>query len=108
MARTDWGDVFAALQNEHRRRLLLALAELEPQDDRVSNLSRIHDGESDYERFKTNMYHKHLPMLRARGYVSWDQENHEVSCGPNFDEIEPVLELVREGNEERPTGLVTH
>lgn len=100
MSRTEWGNVFAALQNEHRRRLLLSLSKRGPQDDRITNLERIYDGQSDYERFKTNMYHKHLPMLSDRGYVKWNQNDHEVACGQRFEEIEPVLDLIREREED--------
>jgi hypothetical protein len=106
MPRIDWENVFVALQNEQRRRLLLTLRTQESQDDRVTSLRYLHDGESDFERFKTNMYHRHLPLLRRRGYVDWDQENHEVSRGSNFSEVEPVLELVEDRDDDRSIELV--
>jgi hypothetical protein len=90
---------YKALAHERRRALLLVL----------------HDGEgpvrfdlaaSDggFDGFITEMYHNHLPVLRAADLVSWDAETGEVRCGERFDELRPVLEAIVE-HEDDPATL---
>jgi hypothetical protein len=50
------------------------------------------------------MRHVHLPKLVEYGFVVWDEDEHEVEKGPNFDEIRPVLELLNDHAEELPDG----
>jgi len=33
-------------------------------------------------------------MLDDYGFVTWDEETNEVSKGPRFEDIRPLLELV--------------
>jgi hypothetical protein len=50
--------------------------------------------------------HLHLPKLAACGYIQWDKQTHEVSKGPRFGEIEPLLELVQTHSDQLPDGWV--
>ena len=50
------------------------------------------------------MRHTHLPKLVEYGFVEWDRDTHEVVKGPEFDEIEPLLELLDEHDDELPEG----
>jgi predicted transcriptional regulator len=92
-------DVLDSMANEQRRTLLVALLEHNPQDD-----TPLVDAESDaaaVERLVT-MQHVHLPKLADYGIIEWDRETHEVTKGPKFDEIRPLLELLAEHEDELP------
>lgn len=56
---------------------------------------------SDLDPFVT-LRHLHLPVLEERGFVRWDRENHRVTRGPRFEELEPFLELLRELQDDLP------
>lgn len=48
------------------------------------------------EQARIEMNHLHLPKLEAMGYVEWDRDSNTVTRGPRFDEIVPVLGLLRD------------
>lgn len=88
---------FDALANEHRRSLLIALSENNPRTVTEDATATGDDGTAPTEhRLSTEMYHVHLPKLDAYGYVRWDEETGEVTKGPQFDELRPLLECVAE------------
>ncbi|WP_318567160.1 hypothetical protein [Salinigranum marinum] len=91
---------FDALADVRRRRLLFALEERNPRPD-----SPPHDrglSRSALEREQLLLRHVHLPKLDAYGYVSWDREAHQVTKGPRFAEIRPLLALLREHADDLP------
>ncbi|MDG5778162.1 transcriptional regulator [Haloarculaceae archaeon H-GB2-1] len=95
-------DIFDALANVHRRRLLVALLGHNPQQDTVRTPEDAHGGEKAVETLQKELYHTHLPKLEQAGFISWDQETREVRKGPRFDEIRPLLELMRDHADELP------
>lgn len=48
------------------------------------------------------LVHNHLPKLAKAGYVDWDRDTGEISKGPRFDEIEPLLDLIEAHVDELP------
>jgi hypothetical protein len=90
-----------ALSNIHRRRLLLALLEHNPQDE-VPTINAAREDETDSMEQLVQMQHVHLPKLAEYGFIDWDEDSHEVSKGTNFDEIRPLLELMAEHEDELP------
>jgi len=48
------------------------------------------------------LVHTHLPKLEAAGLIDWDRETGEVTRGPNYEEIEPLLELIEDHADELP------
>lgn len=82
----------------HRRLILLSLnhGSVETQEDVV-----LRSG-SDKEVTETQLVHNHLPKLEEAGYITWDRETGEISEGPDFDEIEPILELLENHADELP------
>ncbi len=50
--------------------------------------------------------HIHLPRLAAAGYIVWEEQSHEISQGPRFEEIESFPELVQTHSECLPNGWV--
>ncbi|WP_293028215.1 hypothetical protein [Natronococcus sp.] len=82
--------VFDALASEQRRRILFALLN-EPLPLEVDGGSLTGERElSDAVRLEQR--HIHLPKLSDYGFVRWNPERDVVEVGPQFEEIEPVLE----------------
>jgi hypothetical protein len=50
------------------------------------------------------MRHTHLPKLEESGFIEWDQERNIVRKGPQFEEIQPLLELMENHADELPDG----
>ena len=92
---------FRVLANRQRRLLLLALLNHNPRDDvPVSESPQggfAPSGVGQIEYFQT-----HLPLLEEDGYIEWDRESEEVSKGPNFDELLPLLDLLDQHGDELP------
>lgn len=49
----------------------------------------------------TALYHVHLPKLDDYGFVEWDRETESVRRGPVFDEVEPLVEELRNRVDDR-------
>lgn len=94
--------VFDALTDGHRRRLLVALVDHNPQT--TTEPARVPQ-ESPAE-VQVRMHHVHLPKLADYGFVEWDRDERVVIKGPRFDEIEPVLELMVDHRDELPAGCL--
>ncbi|PSP79203.1 hypothetical protein BRC81_07005 [Halobacteriales archaeon QS_1_68_20] len=81
-----------ALGHVDRRRLLLALLNAEEAALPIEFDQLEHEtAESDV---LLSFYHNHLPKLEDRGFVDANLDQHSVTRGPRFDEIEPLLELL--------------
>lgn len=102
--------VVDALAHRYRRRLLVALCEHNPQDATDTQgaeeaLGAVEDvGDVDPELIETELVHNHLPKLEEFGFIRWNDETGEISRGPNWDDIEPLLRLLRDHEEELPDG----
>ncbi|QLD88598.1 hypothetical protein HWV07_05950 [Natronomonas salina] len=113
-------DVFEALSDVQRRKLLVDLLEHNPQTvETISEASREVGGMSEglkeeylasdaeisgADKSHVRLYHVHLPMLVEYGFVEWDRESNTVVKGARFDAIRPVLELLEENHETLPAG----
>ncbi len=95
-------EYFKALSNVHRRRLLVALLDHNPQQDAVDVPEEVDKGDISLEALRLELYHSHLPRLEEAGFIRWNRDTHEVTRGPNFDEIRPLLELIRNHPDELP------
>lgn len=85
--------IFEALRDKRRRQLLVELLECSPQET-VALPAVIPEEETDAEALYTLMAHNHLPKLEEMEYIRWDRENNEITRGPQFENIEPSLELL--------------
>lgn len=97
----SFDDMVEALADIQRRNLLVALLEHNPQNDSPVGIADSGSEGAAVERLVT-MNHVHLPKLVDYGFIHWDEESHEVRKGPNFDEIEPLLELLDDHEDELP------
>lgn len=86
------------LSNVHRRRLVLSLLAHNPQSDRPAEPDRS-DRAVGERGLAIELRHVHLPKLAAAGYVDWNRSTGTVTKGPRFDELEPLLTLLRENRE---------
>jgi predicted transcriptional regulator len=97
----SFDDMVDALADVQRRKLLVALLQHNPQDDAPVVIADS-DGEADAVDRLVTMQHVHLPKLVDYGFIEWNEETHEVSKGPKFDEIRPLLELLDDHEDELP------
>lgn len=80
---------FEALANEHRRQILFSLlAEPSPVD-----IDSPPDPVRERQISLIKCHHVHLPKLTDYGFVRWTPGTNTVEKGPQFGEIEPLLEL---------------
>ncbi len=96
-------DKLSVLSNSHRRRLLRTLIDdSAPNTPTVSpNAVETDGGDREYAIV---LHHVHLPQLEDHGIITWNQATGEVTKGPQFDEIEPLLAAVTKNHSTQPAG----
>jgi len=100
----EFDTAIEAIAKPYRRHLLVALLEHNPQaDDNVDPLN-INSGLEESETLQLELLHNHLPKLEELEYIDWNQDNREVSKGPKWDEIAPLVELIHNHRDELPDG----
>jgi hypothetical protein len=85
-------DQLSVLSNVHRRHTLLALLEENPEDDRTIASGGSDPGEGQQT---IAMEHVHLPQLEDHGYINRNREENSVTKGAQFDEIKPLLAILK-------------
>lgn len=93
-----------ALTDPYRRQLLVALITHNPQDDDDRDPLDILTGEEEPDVLQTELVHRHLPHLADKGYITWNRDTNEISKGPNWDEVAPLLELIHDHRDDLPDG----
>ncbi|AZH26195.1 DUF7344 domain-containing protein [Haloplanus aerogenes] len=102
MAPSDFG-IYEALVHPYRRRLLVAMLDADRRDAPYPDpLEFAPDAEE--ERHRIGMIHTHLPKLDDMGVIQWDRETEELSKGPRWDDLEPLLRWMDENRDELPEG----
>lgn len=101
---TNVNELFDLLANAQRRRLLIHMLEHNPEDDTKPYIGDMDVDDADVEEILMQMTHIHLPKLEADGFINWDQEEHVVTKGPNFEEVRPLVELLNNHEDELPNG----
>ena len=91
------------LASKYRRRLLVALLEHNPQDDEDPQIpDDVHITDENLDDLMMQMSHVHLPKLEEAGFIEWDRDTNAIRKGGKFDEIRPLLELMRNHADELP------
>ncbi|WP_265110617.1 DUF7344 domain-containing protein [Halosolutus halophilus] len=93
MSQDHPNSVYEALTRSERRQLLDALAITK------QNIELHPSGMT--ERRWIELYHIHLPKLEDAGLINWDTEDHVITKGPRFEEIQPLFASMHE-NVDRP------
>lgn len=84
-------ELLDALAHHHRRRVLTRLDHAEsavPLDD-------LDVREADVDLLHERLYHVHLPKLERAGFIEWDKERNVVRPGPRYDDVAPLVALLR-------------
>lgn len=97
-------DLFEALSNPYRRQLLVALLEHNPQDDYDRDPLDLVSDDIEPDVLELHLFHSHLPKLEEMDFITWDRETNEISKGPDWDEIKPLLTLIDSHQDELPDG----
>jgi uncharacterized protein (DUF2344 family) len=98
--------LFEALANEHRRKLLIALLDENPQDAAVYASEAVDAEAANPEhRLRTAMYHIHLPKLVDYELIEWHTDTREIVKGPRFEEVRPLLERIDDRSESNEPRL---
>lgn len=84
-------DLFDALADSQRRRILAELLDHNPRDASVVSAGKT---EEKRERERITKHHVHLPKLDDYGFIEWDRSEEVVTRGPRFDEIKVILESI--------------
>ena len=92
-------DALDALGDTQRRNLLISLLESTAPEEITAGLD---DSEQDTMDSLIRMRHVHLPKLAAYGIIEGDKKTDNVTKGPAFDEIKPLLELLVAHEDELP------
>lgn len=103
LAHVPLDDALDALHHIQRRKLLIDLLDYNSQDDSPIVLA---DSETDADalEYLVAMRHVHLPKLVEYGFINWNRDTNEVTQGPNFSEIKPLLQLLADNEDELPYG----
>jgi predicted transcriptional regulator len=101
----SFDDIADALADAQRRELLVALVEQSPRDDSPVVVAGS-ENDADGVGRPVAMKHIHLPKLADYGFIDRDEETREVSRGPNFGAIRPLLELLEDHEDELPEDWV--
>lgn len=87
-------EVFHAMSNDCRRRVLRALSAHDPTGPPLSIPEDIARETEDAEQLAVSLHHSHLPKLEQLGFIEYDQSTRTVVRGPQFDELQPILSLI--------------
>lgn len=103
LAHVPFDAALDALGLAQRRELLFALLERGRLGDAPVTLADSAD-RTDTEEGRVATDDTHLPKLVEYGYVRWDRDVGAVERGPDFEEIEPLLELLSDHRDELSDG----
>ncbi|WP_420028725.1 DUF7344 domain-containing protein [Halorussus caseinilyticus] len=99
-------ELFEILSHEYRRRILMAVAQHNPQDEDDITSESIADGHEEdsdaLDLLHQQLYHTHLPKLADTGFINWDRDTGTITRGSRFEEIRPLLRLMHDHQDELP------
>ncbi|GAA1290974.1 hypothetical protein GCM10009647_000020 [Streptomyces sanglieri] len=91
------GSMMDALRERTRRVILMTLLG----DTTETSLATLERQIND-ENAQVQLFHSDLPRLANAGYIKWDDDSENISKGPRFSEVEPLVQLLREYNTRFP------
>ena len=89
---------FEVLASEKRRTVLFEVLERGVVDRR--SVARDDWGSRSDWPEAVELHHVHLPKLEEAGLIDWNRATDEITRGPQFDEIEPLLSVLAENRAE--------
>lgn len=103
LARVPLDDALDALGHVQRRNLLFGLLDR----DLLANppvVQPASEGETGTLDRVVGMKNAHLTKLAGYGFIDWNRDTFDVTKGPKFAEIVPLLELLADHEDELPEG----
>ncbi len=88
--------LFEVLEVEQRRHILFALVDQSPQNESSASIDVSPAATDGDTAALIERYHVTLPKLDDYGFIDWDRRTNTVRPGDRFAEVRPVLELLRE------------
>ena len=98
-------EMFDALGAVQRRRVLVELLE-SPEDPLRGITDPETETETGFVGDTVRMAHVHLPKLDDYEFINWNEDADVVRTGEQFDEIEPLLDLLHRDQERIPGDWV--
>lgn len=102
-APVKFDEVFGALADVQRRKLLLTLLEHNPRKDSPVVIGGQENKSSPQ---MVSLYHVHLPKLAEAGLIERGKEDRVIRKGPNFDKVKPVLTALQNLRDELPPNYL--
>ena len=96
---TEFDRQLWALGHIRRRQLLIALLA-----EQKVHIDELEITEAERRMLLVEVKHAHLPKLDDHGFIDWEPERNRVMRGPEFEEIEPLLELLHDRRDALPSG----
>jgi hypothetical protein len=90
------------LGHRSRRRILSQISEYDSTERDEFPVADLPSAGVDETQWAVELCHIHLPKLAEAGYIEWDKTSRTIRCGPEFDEIEPLVTVLREHPTEFP------
>lgn len=86
-----YDELFDALANEHRRRILFDLFDQHRRDESPVHIDAPPDADGGRKSAAIEQYHIHLPKLDDKRFIDWKRQTNTVRPGDRFADIRPVL-----------------
>lgn len=102
-------DMFEALSDRRRRRLLLTIRNECEVDDAKLDVDALCEAVASgvgAEQTRVQLHHVHLPKLADSGYIRWDSDAGTIRPGPRWASIESLLEVLVENRDKLPDGAL--
>lgn len=85
-------ELFDALANEHRRRILFDLVDESRHGELPVAIDASQETSDDRAAAGIELSHVHLPKLDDYGLIDWSPGTDTVETGPHFSDVRPILE----------------
>jgi len=93
-------DKLDAIADVERRQILLALLLRDPEVDPPINFREfVSENRLDIAK----IFHSSLPKLSEYGLIEWDKRDGDISKGPDFERISPLLTLLYDHQDDLST-----
>lgn len=103
---TDIEAAFLALSNQYRRQILVALFDQPSRSqtgiDPMDAVTEEFLNGPELVALKLDLKHAQLPKLEEMRFIEYNEQLDEVSRGPEWDAIAPLLRILQEHQEELP------
>lgn len=98
-------NLLTVFADRDRRRLMLYLIDGNPERrDDIPEHIRVADhlDEDELRELAEMLETEHLPLLERNGIITWDRDEDVILRGDRFDEIRPLLKLLKENGDAVP------